>query len=277
MRQSGEDEQTRLFWEVLEQMREYRATPESFDLLCSRMHTNLPAEELENFVGAPRIFTTKAEVADYNYNELTTLGMPCKKIKSINTGTDTEKASSTDADNLDTELIISIGAHMIHIANLWVEHGLMNGTMGIVIDIAWNESQDPRNDQPAVVMVKFDDYESPTYDSEHLPAGSAPIFPVTRTFQYLRGTCTRTQFPLRLAYALTVHKSQGVTLKKAAIGLGKSEFAMGLSYVAISRVKKLTDLIFISPFDLERLNKGGQGPQAYERLTDWNERSRHLI
>jgi len=47
------------------------------------------------------------------------------------------------------------------------------------------------------------------------------------------------QFPLRLAYGITVHKSQGLTLSKAVLNLATKEHALGLSYVAVSRVKTL--------------------------------------
>ena len=47
------------------------------------------------------------------------------------------------------------------------------------------------------------------------------------------------QLLLRLAWAVTVHKSQGLTLSRIRIGLGKSEFCSGLTFVAFSRVKNL--------------------------------------
>ena len=49
----------------------------------------------------------------------------------------------------------------------------------------------------------------------------------------------RQQLPLRLASAMTIHKCQGLTLKKTWVDLGPSEKTSGLTYVALSRVKKI--------------------------------------
>ena len=51
-----------------------------------------------------------------------------------------------------------------------------------------------------------------------------------------------------------VHKSQGLTLEKSKIDLGSKEFAAGLSFVAVSRVRSLGDIIF-RPFSFERLHR----------------------
>ena len=72
---------------------------------------------------------------------------------------------------------------------------------------------------------------------------------------------------------MKVHKSQGLTLDKAVIDLGDTDFTPGLSFVAVSRVKKLSGLLFKTPFPIGRLQKarGSSGD-----LNADTERRRHL-
>lgn len=65
----------------------------------------------------------------------------------------------------------------------------------------------------------------------------------------------RRQFPLILAHACTIHKAQGLTIRKVIINIGKREFACGLSYVGITRARELEDIMFDPFFSYARLSQ----------------------
>jgi ATP-dependent exoDNAse (exonuclease V) alpha subunit len=67
--------------------------------------------------------------------------------------------------------------------------------------------------------------------------------------------CSHTQLPLLLAYAITVHKNQGLTLPKVVLHLSQIEYCLGLMCVAVSRVKVLDGLLFEGPFDFDRFKR----------------------
>ncbi|GBB89438.1 hypothetical protein RclHR1_16110002 [Rhizophagus clarus] len=66
--------------------------------------------------------------------------------------------------------------------------------------------------------------------------------------------CSRLQIPLSLVWAITVHKSQGLILPKAVIDLGNKEYAASLSFIAVSRISALKNILF-KPFSFERLQQ----------------------
>ena len=96
--------------------------------------------------------------------------------------------------------------------------------------------------------MRFDEYADPT-----LSDGTIPICPPLRTWFSTTRLCSRLQLPLKLSWAVTIHKSQGLTLDKVVIDVSKKEFSSGLTFVACSRVRRLSDLLFVPPFPFQRV------------------------
>jgi len=154
---------------------------------------------------------------------------------------------------------------------------LVNATTGILEDIIW-APHSTRSELPIAVLVSCPTYTGPTLwytePREGFPNGIPilPIVPFKAVFDMEIGDKTiqvsRTQLPLRLAWAVTVHKSQGLTLSKIKLGLGKKEFSTGLTFVALSRVKAFDDIMFVDKFKWTRVKKLG-GSQLLNRRKDF--------
>lgn len=138
--------------------------------------------------------------------------------------------------------------------------GLVNGSLGQVEDVLWEPGAE-RSDLPIAVLVSCGSYTGPTLwrtePRRGYPDGLpvVPIVPFKATFDNGGKTMSRTQVPIRLAWAVTIHKSQGLTLDRAKIGLGKREFANGLTFVALSRVRSLDALMLTDTVNFNRVEK----------------------
>ena len=82
---------------------------------------------------------------------------------------------------------------------------------------------------------------------------SVPIIPETNESYLHELSHEKQQLPLKLSLAITIHKSQGLTINKTWIDLGKYEKLTGLTCVGLSRIRKLDDLI-VEPLMFESLN-----------------------
>ena len=114
---------------------------------------------------------------------------------------------------LGAKLNVAVGACVMLRRNIDTNVGLVNGTIGTRIKIAMT-----------TVTVRFD----APYDVERVKSR----FMVTKNFFVYRK-----QFPLILAYAITIHKCQGVSLECAIVDISENVFSAGMAYVALSRVK----------------------------------------
>src|SRR2546423_297683 len=138
------------------------------------------------------------------------------------------------AKGLEAQLLLSKGCKVMLIANLWTSAGLVNESMGTIEDILFKDQGPPA--LPTAVFIRFEKYNGPTVTNNE-GKQVVPIMPIKRNWENKKGTtCSRIQLPICLAWAITAHKSQGLTLKKAKIDIGNKEFAAGLTFVAISRV-----------------------------------------
>jgi uracil-DNA glycosylase len=124
------------------------------------------------------------------------------------------------------ELELALNAQVMLIANAFPEQGLVNGSRGVVVDFC------SQTDLPIVEFV----------NGVRRPIGHH-AWPIEE-YEFV----SRSQVPLRLAYAATCHKVQGSTLDAALIDIGAGIFEYGQAYVALSRVKSI-DALYVHDFD----------------------------
>ncbi|XP_076872151.1 uncharacterized protein LOC143522232 [Brachyhypopomus gauderio] len=143
---------------------------------------------------------------------------------------------------LSRSLHIGINARVMLLKNIDVSDGLVNGAFGTVNAIHVNAGED----FPSKIYVTFDNERAGTAvkaKNQCLQPDlqkATPIEPDEERVTKSGGI--RRQFPLKLAWACTIHKVQGLTVDKAVVSL-KKIFAPGQAYVALSRVTSLQGLI----------------------------------
>ena len=132
---------------------------------------------------------------------------------------------------LETCLHIGVNARVILKRNIDVDIGLVNGALGTVAELIY--SQDLT--RVLKIKVKFDNIKE-LIDIER----------ITADYEQVRNVyVSRAQFPLGLAWAITIHKCQGLSLDSVMIDLSKNIFEGGMAYVALSRARKLKNVFLL--------------------------------
>jgi len=144
---------------------------------------------------------------------------------------------------VDEEIRLKIGSQVMCTINLDQENGIINGSQGKVI--GFNQHHEP--------IVKFFYKNTIRSISQHKW--------MNETYE----TNGILQIPLILSWAITIHKSQGITLEYANINIGSNIFECGQSYVALSRVKSLEGL-YIQGIDFTKIKSNPKVIQFYNSI-----------
>ena len=247
-RPKGTDIAQQQFRDLQTRARDGNSSLDDWNLLLSRIPQNV--ENIADFeTSAVKLSFGNEKVATDNFTRLKQLGEPIVQINAYHTNPKAKQISAEDMGGLEPTVYLARKARVMLTRNLWTRVGLCNGTMGTVKHIIFAQNQM----LPIAVIVQFDknDYTGPSFCG-NMP-NCVPIFPVTSHINDTNGlNLERQQLPLKLAWSITIHKSKGLTLKKSWVDLGPSENVAGLAYVALSRVRKLSDLV-IEPMSFERL------------------------
>lgn len=252
-----------VFQEVLNQARRGELTKPSLRILRKRMDLDYKSLEIQPTM----LFTRRVEVDQINMRELKklfTLGACERHIYKATTAF--SPVAQTQGLHIDSpevvreiqildnnasyspELTLAVGAQVMLITNLNPEAGLVNGSRGVVVGFRRQEAEaDAGAEGKASAPAK-------RQTDELLPlvqfkSGDRRVIDYKDWEATLPGI-KRRQIPLKLAYAVTIHKAQGATLDCALIDVGDRTFECGQAYVALSRVKDL-DSLYIHDLDAE--------------------------
>lgn len=200
---------------ILNEIRNGEVSQRSVDLLESRIDFHPDEGEQET-----KLFTHNADVERINKTYLEQIGSSSKFFPAVLKGNEglleILKKSVLAPENLE----LKTGAQVMFIKNNY-EMGYVNGTLGRVT--GFNDKGNP--------LVK-------TLDNDLIEAKAETWAIEDETGKSL---ASFVQIPLRLAWAITVHKSQGMTMDAAMIDLGRA-FEKGQGYVALSRLRDLSGL-----------------------------------
>jgi len=227
--QAGSDQTQVHFCQVLTRVANCEADEADWIWLQSRRPSCLSAEENSIFNLDRHIVATNDVCNHINHDKLVAFA-PVLCIDNND-----NDLWEVHADNFDDDLaphsgaqLYAVGAQVMLTANLWTETGLVNGACGIVHDIL----QPPDERHARVLMVDFPRYRGPA-----LSPSQPTVVPIS---QIRSGNCKG--MPLTLSWAVTIHKSQGMSLDRVTVDLCRNEFASGLTFVALSRSKTFCGL-----------------------------------
>ena len=187
---------------------------------------------------------------EHNCMRIKKLGTDIAPIKSENNCAEAASASFNKC-GLYSSIMLAKGCDVMITTNLWKEVGLTNGAKGKVKYIIYAKGEKPPM-LPRIVIVEVEQYTGPSFMGMKK---CVPITPITRHWYEGGKLCTREMLPLNLGYGITIHKSQGMSMDKVIIDIGRKEFACGLTYTAISRPRSIENVAFYPFFNYERVSR----------------------
>ncbi|CAH8495587.1 unnamed protein product [Heterobilharzia americana] len=225
-RQSDDPQLARL----LSVIREGQCPEWAVKILRSRLISELDDYHSQDKLAATRLCTHRADADAWNKRMLDELPGVCKIYRAQDKGIGKSNSISIDtACPAPSVLNLKVGAQVMLIRNLDTSRGLVNGARGVVEKISSDSG---------LPVVRF--YPSRSNGSN----GFSYIVQIENwTIRGINAeeVASRRQLPLTLAWAISIHKSQGITLENAELALSKV-FECGQAYVALSRCRNLNGL-----------------------------------
>ncbi len=234
--------------EVLNEIRQNDVSPKSMAILDEAVYNKFKEEPT-------RLYSHNFDVDRVNLEEIETLAGEEEVFVAVTKGNQGLKDMLQKSVLAPENLILKENARVMFVKNNY-EKGFMNGTLGSVVGF------DPDTGHP---MVRLSNGKELIAEPE--------VWSVDD--ETGKTLASFTQVPLRLAWAITVHKSQGMTLEAAEIDLTKT-FETGQGYVALSRLKDINGLRLLGYNEIA-LQVDGLALKADKRFQELSEHAEKTI
>jgi len=238
-----------VFAKLLNELRVGHCSEQSLQIMRGRVGCRLAAEDAG--IQATKLFSRRRDVDRLNEEELARIDAPVHTFEANDKG---DTAMMNKRCLAPEVLNLKVGAQVMLLKNLDVAAGLVNGSRGVVDRFASTDDDDDDDDEeegPPSKKARTEEKE------EEDPPGPPPVmYPVVR---FVSGAelliapsgweikerrevvASRLQVPLQLAWAMTIHKCQGMSIDAGEVDL-EGTFTYGQVYVALSRMRSLEGL-----------------------------------
>jgi hypothetical protein len=230
----------------------YRQTDDVFISILNNLRNNtISAEDVQNLnkyvnpgfdlkadKGYITLTTHNAKADSMNADALEDLDNKMQVYKPLIVGDFPDKIFP-----VEEELKLKVGAQVMFVKNdLSFDKKYFNGKMGIIKSLSKEEILVHFPEENTTIEVEKYEWQNIRYKVDEL---------TKEIEEEVLGTFVH--YPIKLAWAITVHKSQGLTFDKAALDVSQV-FLPGQAYVALSRLRSLNGLILLSPLRMNGIS-----------------------
>lgn len=219
---------------------------------------NRTKENIDNDKIKPTmLYALRKDVYHENHTQLSILDSKEHTFAAADSGDNTLLKQLQSHCTAPETLKLKVGAQVVLLKNLDFARKLVNGSRGVVVDFVWNTScsaNDERIPTTAFApVVEFTNGIRRTLSKE-----------VWTVKMDSKRSATRVQYPLALAWALTIHKAQGMTLSKVQMKLSQV-WETGQAYVALSRATSESGLYLID-YDPHKIKANDTVLRYYKKI-----------